>query len=1540
MNTNELANQIGRSFQSAKRLADAHRQGHPEWFELYNNRSGHNVEHYSPELIQAIYEELGGREPAPEGWTTQREMVNLLGRSGDALKRFINERRPEHPDWFHYYSAPDGRVFEYLSPECAAALEAEFSKRQPAPEGWLNRFNLISTYGYSGDSIDKTVDRFREQRPDWFGTFDSKTGAQTEYFSPELVEQVKDEMARREPTPEGWRTKNTVANELSISRTKMDRIVDGYRDRYPKYIYKYRDTMGKPAEHISPELIAIIAAEVRGVKDAPKGWLNNNQLATSLSRAYNVVEKRAEKYRQLHPEWFQMFRDASGRVSEHYSPELVHEIRTELGARQRAPEGWMTNWALTKELSVQQNAPEIIVRQYRETHPEWFHEYDNEHGQAREHYSPQLIAIIREELLERDAERVPEGWLNLSEAAELVGVHPATLRPRLEEFRETHPLWFGMYLHKAGQRSEHFAPELVEMMKVEFGKRQRAPEGWLGLSEAAENIGVDPKILREWLNSFRREHPSWFHEYLNKVNRLSEYYSPELIEEVQHQFESRPPLQRKQLQEAEAIFKNLSNPETSESRDFRNLVNIFGTSHAVDLLYRLHPSFRRIPADRVSGMLAHYLGDFLLLKAPLNIDGIRDVENLDSFLTDADLREGLVEVVKSSCLAYYQEGRRAQPDREAQKIFNEYFSSLRSQIGKIDGTRIGTIIDEAKEYYDSLLTSEQMPGRIVPQLREGRVFPDINQRINIKEISEKHRVLIGDEMGLGKSASAILSKEHLGVGCALVVAPSNVLPTWELYLSDRKDAAGRQLGYFNPGEAPRVLTVESVDDLKGLDTAAYDYVLLSQERLNERHMERLKNLRYDMLIVDEVHKLKNVVSGKRSQSILDLARRLEGEDQYLVMLSGTPVPNKVGDLALLLKMLYPEKFGQTRDDDLVRSIIYGDVVEIRNLLVPRMQLKRLQESLDMPPLAERNITIDLSREEKEIYEVLLEEDELTASEKITTLRQFLLNPELLEVAPDVSAAKVVALSHELNEALAHHDTVLVYVNGYVENVIRGDRTVLRKLALPEGVEVCVIDGSTPKAERLDIQQRIRQGGEKLLVVVSGQTADVGVDFSQANHVIFYNEPWTEYDKEQQLGRVYREGHQSALESRTLIVNKTIEDGIHQYINAKQKAIEKVLRGIPRTEMENRLLERDEHRPDQNLEVDPELAEYYFSAWDRMLRIFGHVREMGEAEFRRFLEVHGEAYADCYSELGSRTYQANNSRVVASLLTEMIKNRESGTEVRHILDIASGPEILKKHIDEDSRNRIVSLDINRHHFTTPEGKKVVGSFTRLPFRNNSMDYCNLALSLHYTKFLPSRNEFERLQVLNEMNRVLKVGGRGVISMIYNIEFKDDTAARNVMEALGFRIVDEYSGDVESGDKYQAHILTLEKVQDVHESRPGEKTIEDVAESVPRNVLDGLKFKRQKGFRLKHSRRIIHQATLRNRGGQREVPIIFNDADLRIYQEEQAILTEGRSLIAQHRGIEQIPVDVLRSGGFSRLIAGKHFILFKKLQKGEGAVIARE
>ena len=692
-----------------------------------------------------------------------------------------------------------------------------------------------------------------------------------------------------------------------------------------------------------------------------------------------------------------------------------------------------------------------------------------------------------------------------------------------------------------------------------------------------------------------------------------------------------------------------------------------------------------------------------------------------------------------------------------------------------------------------------------------------------------------------------------------------------------------------------------------------------------------------MLIADEVHKLKSI-EGARAPELLRLAEKIDGEDKYLALLSGTPVPNKVGDMALILKLLYPDKFAQMDNGELIQQIVRGDIIDLRSLLIPRMQMKDLEEGVEMPKLIPEIINVKLSQLEKDVYEVLLEDDELTPTEKMKTLRQFLLNPELIDATPGIGGAKIETAAEKLEEAFKESNKIVMFVNDYVEGVIRGDTTIIDKLGLPSDIEIRVIHGEVDATERLEIQDEVNNSNGKMLIIISGQTADVGVNFSSADRVFFYNEPWTEYQRRQELGRVYRPGLENDLHSDTLIAQGTIEEGIHEYILRKYTAIEKLLRGIPLSELDQDLLEHDEKNKEPDLSVNSELAEYYFSTWDKMMRFFGYVKEIGENNFKEFLKIkgrdnttRGHDYAEGYVNLGNRSYQANANRVAGTLIHEMAREQEADVKSLRILDLASGPEMLKQHIGDDYQDRCFSVDINKEHFVGRVGAKaVVGSLSKLPFANESFDFANLSLSLHYSGYVPSKGKLERLQVLSEMNRTLKTGGKVVVNLIYSLELKDLEQFEQAVEALGFRVVDQFTGDVEVGDRYRSHVVTLEKVSNIDP----ELTMEEISEQMGKEKREGLKFTKT-DTKVKDSRRIITEFAINGK----KFGVNFSKKDKEVWEEEQQLLHQGEQLRDKYGGVDKISAADIIDNNFVRVRSGKKYILFKKLTKGSGVVIIK-
>ncbi len=1330
-------------------------------------------------------------------------------------------------------------------------------------------------------------------------------------------------------------TRTALAEKLGHAPKTVARALENLRPQYPDLVGPGTNSKGAAVELIQPELQRYIAEQLSEYEKAPSGWMTNKHLARELKVAEETVKAFADSIRGRVSDLPEnhVFLDRARRPKEQYPPQLVHLIRTDLETS-RAGSGYMTRSALSREIGVSDTTAKKIINRLKSERPELFEVRRHPtKGGSYEMLSPEAVAIVKSSFSE--IETLPQDWVAISKMVKKTGVNANSIQKLLEPLRREHPDWIktGRTVGGSGQITERFSPEAVAHIENAIVNRESVPGDWLTRRSAARAVGISDPTMKIEMDSLKAESPELIKLGYSPKGVIREYVSPEGVEIIRAKRESTA----ERLANSERLNNNLKSfleevaqNESPSAQEFRQLTSLFGSERTLDILYLHHPEYKKIPVPYLRSILPEYLGDYFVIHGEIEIGGL---EKGAGYLVDSDLRESLTEVMKGSALRFYNETKRQDPGRDDREILRAYTIQLREQSAGFTNEQLEGVINTVEKYYDALFEQINKPDNLVDELKPDRAFPDINQRINIREVADKYKILIADEMGVGKSASAILAKESLGVKQALIVVPSNVVGVWQNYLSDKRSETGEPIGYFKAGQAPRVLTIEDPKDLEKTDLAGYNYVLLSQERLSDQYVEALGKLKYDMLIVDEVHKLKNISSGTRAENLTKLAEKINGgeEQQYLALLSGTPAPNKVGDIAMVLKLLYPEKFADIRDSELTSQILQGDMLDLRSLLVPRMEMKSLGESIPMPRLEEKLHSIKLSNREREVYNVLLDEDELTASQKLQTLRQYSLNPELLDPTPGIESTKVMTVNSALRDSFVTKDKVVMFVNGYIEGVIRGESNILERLNVPPGVEIRTIEGNVNKEERTAIQQELQDPQKRILLVVSGQTADVGVDFSGAQELFFYNEPWTEYDKRQQMGRVYRPGLKEDLTVTTFYTEGTIEEGIHYYIEDKYHAVEKLLRGIPLSIIERDLLRHNEPNG-PNLEIHPEFAKYWQSARGNLLKIFGSVKgpAFGETEFKQFLKRYGQLYADSYIEVGSRSYQANASRLAATLIGNFAQAKKLQPADIHILDVASGPEMLKRHIAEPYAERVFSLDINAEHFKPAGDKRTVGSFLHLPVKNSSIDYANLSLAFHYTSFLPSKHQYERVEVIKELNRVLKPGGRVVMSLIYNEDLKDTEAFYQAMAKCGFAVVEPDAGEVESGKSFRARLITLEKTADCPQD------IKELVKVLGPEGLKSFKTARQKGS-LRNSYKIATSFVVDD---QRHIETQFNQDDQKVLEEEQQTIATLEGLKARWGSIEGIPKEeIYKLAHVARIRAGKKYLLFKTLQSGSGAVVVR-
>ena len=198
-----------------------------------------------------------------------------------------------------------------------------------------------------------------------------------------------------------------------------------------------------------------------------------------------------------------------------------------------------------------------------------------------------------------------------------------------------------------------------------------------------------------------------------------------------------------------------------------------------------------------------------------------------------------------------------------------------------ESTNVLFILTELKAMFTKA-NSLQIEGAVDkitnPITKEVREFPSVHQKIGVSRIHEDHYLLLGDEMGTGKTAQAILAFVHL---CniepdrnhkALIVAPANVLEHWQAEIGN----------YLVPevAEAYKPVVIRSSNKDKAVEQAkdakvvliSYDMVIRSlngegstddPDALQVTPQEarticsELKKMGFTYFVLDEAHRAKN-----------------------------------------------------------------------------------------------------------------------------------------------------------------------------------------------------------------------------------------------------------------------------------------------------------------------------------------------------------------------------------------------------------------------------------------------------------------------------------------------------------------------------------------------------------------------------------------------------------------------------------------------------------------------------------------------------------
>ena len=163
------------------------------------------------------------------------------------------------------------------------------------------------------------------------------------------------------------------------------------------------------------------------------------------------------------------------------------------------------------------------------------------------------------------------------------------------------------------------------------------------------------------------------------------------------------------------------------------------------------------------------------------------------------------------------------------------------------------------------------------------------QHAAVEYCLSRNHSLIGDAPGLGKTAEAILLSNAIQPNRTLVVCPASLRLNWE-----------REIWRWST--IPNVRTYPTLSARDGISPQAH-YQIVSYDLLrNQAILDALLAQRWDHLILDEAHYLKDPKGNKRTRAIC-ASDALPSVVGRITMLTGTPMPNQPVEVYNAVRLL-------------------------------------------------------------------------------------------------------------------------------------------------------------------------------------------------------------------------------------------------------------------------------------------------------------------------------------------------------------------------------------------------------------------------------------------------------------------------------------------------------------------------------------------------------------------------------------------------------------------------------------------------------------
>lgn len=443
--------------------------------------------------------------------------------------------------------------------------------------------------------------------------------------------------------------------------------------------------------------------------------------------------------------------------------------------------------------------------------------------------------------------------------------------------------------------------------------------------------------------------------------------------------------------------------------------------------------------------------------------------------------------------------------------------------------------------------------------------------------------LLADEVGLGKTiTTGMIIKEAIMRGLTkkiLILVPPSLVDQWVTELRDKFELE------FT------IIEDENTWNNTNFAIASIDRVKIFNKEKNDFRHNKAHQIQWDLLIVDEVHKLKarRTIRWRFVDKI---------QKKRFLILTATPFQNDLIELYNLLHLLKRGHLGTIKEFK-KKFMNRGNKRYPLNPLDLRKKLqevmvrrKRSQTGINYKPRIPKIIQVNMTNKEKEIYDATCEliktqyfaangntingkltifailpkmtSSSASAKESLKRIIQeekyhektkHIANQILKEyeaIGIDSKMKKLIEIVEKIKKENPH-DQILIYtrhpatLNYIIQNLKHLNLKIVEFL------------GGLDREERTKRVEEFRNGAD---ILISTDTGAEGLNFQFCNNLINYDLPWNPMSVEQRIGRLDRIGQKKDINIYSLATKDTLEEHVVDLIINKMCCVGLVIGELP------------------------------------------------------------------------------------------------------------------------------------------------------------------------------------------------------------------------------------------------------------------------------------------------------------------------------------------------------------------------------------------